>query len=235
MQRMLQFFLTVIGVCTTVLFIPRFLFSSTPQRSIEQRNTQEGQGPDDGSTIDINYGTSLVKGVHPDFRVMRKSHRLFVQAWPSNGKFWRKENPTPADMKFIGLNPSELLVQRSTSQKEEDAFAQQLRLIGAQEWEDEERCEEQYYSEGELVGLRKYHQSIYGWPSNGKGLWVYEYNSLPRLQPRGLLEALRDVQNMDEQCAILQKWQATFYEDPSDYPPIADLFKDQKRGEHERK
>jgi hypothetical protein len=211
------------------MYSPRFLFLSTPQQSIEQRNTQEGQGPDDGSTIDINYGTSLVKGVHPDFRVMRKSHRLFVQAWASNGKFWRKENPTPADMKFIGLNPSELLVQRSASQKEEDAFAQQLRLIGAQEWEDEERCEEQYYSEGELVSLRKYYQSIYGWPSNGKGLWVYEYNSLPRLQPRGLLEALRDVQNMDEQCAILEKWQATFYEDPSDYPPITDLFKDQKK------
>jgi hypothetical protein len=75
------------------MYSPRFLFSSTPQQSIEQRNTQEGQGPDDGSTIDINYGTSLVKGVHPDFRVMRKSHRLFVQAWPSNGKFWRKETP----------------------------------------------------------------------------------------------------------------------------------------------
>jgi hypothetical protein len=40
---------------------------------------------------------------------------------------------------------------------------------------------------------------------------------------------------MDEQCVILEKWQATFYEDPSDYPPIADLFKDQKRGKHERK
>jgi hypothetical protein len=85
---------------------------------------QEGQGPDDGSTIDINYGTSLVKGVHPNFQVMRKSHRLFMQAWPSNGKFWCKENPTPADMKFIGLNPSELLVQQSASQKEEDAFTQ---------------------------------------------------------------------------------------------------------------
>jgi hypothetical protein len=40
---------------------------------------------------------------------------------------------------------------------------------------------------------------------------------------------------MDEQCAILEKWHAKFYADPGDYPPIADLFKNQKRDEHERK
>jgi hypothetical protein len=146
-----------------------------------------------------------------------------------------KEIPTPADIIYIGLNPSDMLVQRSSSQEEEDAFADRLRLIGAQEWEDQERCEKEYYNEGEQSRQRKYHQSIYDWPSNGKGLWVYEYNSTPHLQPRELLDALRDVQNMDEQCAILEKWHAKFYADPRDYPPIADLFKNQKRDEHERK
>jgi hypothetical protein len=187
----------------------------------------QGQGKGDMYTIDINYGTSIIRGVNPEFRVIKRRRRLFVQAWPSNGTFLCKENPTPADMIYIGLNPSDMLVQRSPYQEEEDAFADRLRLIGAQEWEDQERCEKEYYNEGEQSGQRKYHQSIYAWPSNGKGLWVYEYNSAPHLQPRELLDALRDIQNMDEQCAILEKWHATFYADPGDYPPIADFFKDQ--------
>jgi hypothetical protein len=128
-----------------------------------------------------------------------------------------------------------MLIQRSLSQEEEDAFAERLRLIGAQDWEDEERCQEQYYNEGLGSGQRKYRQSIYGWPSNGKGLWVYEYNARPHLRPRELLEALRDVHDMDEQCAILEKWQATFYEDPGEYTPLAGVFKDQKRAEGGRK
>ncbi|RHZ71808.1 hypothetical protein CDV55_107246 [Aspergillus turcosus] len=200
---MIYFCLTVIGVCTAVLFIPTFFFRNTPQQSIEGR-----QGQDDGYTIDVNYGTSIIKGVNPEFWVTRTQGRLFVQAWHSSGTFWRKENPTPADMIYIGLNPSDMLIQRPPSQKEEDAFAERLRLIGAQDWEDEERCQEEYYNEGVESGQRKYRQSIYGWPSNGKGLW---------------------------QCAILEKWQATFYEDLGDYPPLADVFKDQKRGEPEKK
>jgi hypothetical protein len=196
---------------------------------------QGRQGQDDGYTIDVHYGTSIIKGAAPDFRVTRTQGRLFVQAWHSDGRFWRKENPTPADMIYVGLNPSDMLIQRSLSQEEEDAFAERLRLIGAQDWEDEERCQEQYYNEGLGSGQRKYRQSIYGWPSNGKGLWVYEYNARPHLRPRELLEALRDVHDMDEQCAILEKWQATFYEDPGEYTPLAGVFKDQKRAEGGRK
>lgn len=124
-------------------------------------------------------------------------------------------------MIYVGLNPSDMLIQRSPSQEEEDASAERLRLIGAQDWEDEERCEQEYYNEGVESGQRKYRQSIYGWPSNGKGLWVYVYDALPHLRPRELLDALRDVHDMDEQSVILEKWQATFYEDPGDYPPLA--------------
>lgn len=139
---------------------------------------QGRQGQDDGYTIDVNYGTSTIEAENPEFRVTRTQGRLFVQAWHSSGAFWRKENPTPADMIYAGLNPSDMLIQRSPSQKEEDAFAERLRLIGAQDWEDEERCEEEYYNEGVESGQRKYRQSSYGWPCNGKGLWVYEYNAL---------------------------------------------------------
>jgi hypothetical protein len=83
----------------------------------------EGQGQDDTYTIDINYGTSIIKGVNPEFRVTKTRRRLFVQAWPSNGTFLCKENRTSADMIYIGLNPSDMLVQRSSSQEEEDASA----------------------------------------------------------------------------------------------------------------
>jgi hypothetical protein len=58
---------------------------------------------------------------------------------------------------------------------------------------------------------------------------------MPRFPPRELLHVLRDVKNVDEQCAILKKGDAAFYENPGDYPPIADLFKDEKRDEGEKK
>ncbi|KAL3431362.1 hypothetical protein BDV09DRAFT_176492 [Aspergillus tetrazonus] len=88
--------------------------------------------------------------------------------------------------------------------------------------------------EWEPERMQKYRQSVFVWPSSGKGVWVYEYNAQPRFRPRELLNALRNIESMDEQCALLEKWNATFYENPADYPPIADLFMDKKRSDDRR-
>lgn len=201
-------------------YSPRHLFTSTPM---------EHQSPEKNFTIDVNHGTSYIPGT-PQYRVANTKVGLLVQAWPSNGTFVCKENPTQADMIYIGLNPLDMVVKRTSSQQEEDAFTDQLRLIGAQVWEDQDTWCNQYYDPSEPPGYQILEQSIFAWPSDGKGLWVYNYNKSRELRPRELLQTLRGVKDMDEQCAILKKWQATFYEHPGDYPPIADLFKDHNIG-----
>ncbi|RAH72640.1 uncharacterized protein BO66DRAFT_436305 [Aspergillus aculeatinus CBS 121060] len=93
---------------------------------------------------------------------------LFVQAWPSTGRFWRKENPTPAELRYMRFGPSssKLQVPRSPPQTEEDAFTKQLRRIDALEWENKDRCEEAYFGDSLDIGLRRFRQATYGsWSS----------------------------------------------------------------------
>ncbi|RAL14102.1 uncharacterized protein BO97DRAFT_442002 [Aspergillus homomorphus CBS 101889] len=233
---MIQFFLAFVGLWTAVVFIRKLVVSSPLQSSIKRSSCDRpGSQPvtREEDTLDI-CGPGLIKGEgYIDYRVLGSLGNIsFVQAWPSNGRFWCKEGPTLADMIFLGLDSSEPMVPRSPSPTEEDAFVDRLRLVGAGEWENEYTCLEEWIGEAATTNLGRYRQSTYGWPSNGKGLWVWEYNSHRwRFTPRQreLVDALRGAQSMDEQCAILERsGQATFYEDPCDYPPIADLFKNRK-------
>ncbi|KAL4735886.1 hypothetical protein BDV11DRAFT_173424 [Aspergillus similis] len=117
-------------------------------------------------TTDTCCSTLIIKGERPDYR---KQGQIFLQAWPSNGTFVRKLDPSPADTRYVGLNLSDDLVERSKFCKKEDEFAERLRLIGAQIWEDEESAVLEDLGEWEPERMRKYCQSISGWPSSGKG------------------------------------------------------------------
>ncbi|RAH43874.1 uncharacterized protein BO95DRAFT_516112 [Aspergillus brunneoviolaceus CBS 621.78] len=132
---------------------------------------------------------------------------LFVQAWPSTGRFMRKENPTPAELRYLGFDPS-----------------------------SSKLCEEAYFGDSLDICLRRFRQANYGWPSSGKGLWTWEYDAHPRrlkqeAEQRELLAALKGAQEMDEQCVILERLGlSSFYEDPADYLRLADLYRVRGRG-----
>ncbi|PYI29057.1 hypothetical protein BP00DRAFT_448756 [Aspergillus indologenus CBS 114.80] len=124
----------------------------------------------------------------------------------------RKEDPTPADLRYLGFDPAsfpDLQVPRSTSQAEVDVFTEQLRRIGAVEWTNEERCVMAYNGDSLIKGLRRFRQATYGWPSSGKGVWTWEYDAHPNLleqetERRELLAALRAARDMDEQCDTVE-------------------------------
>jgi hypothetical protein len=89
----------------------RSLSSDTPDHAAGQVRKQERQNQYDGFAIDIDYGRSFIENGYPHFRVMTQGHLLFLLAWPFSGTFWRLEIPTPADMIYVGLIPSEMPIE----------------------------------------------------------------------------------------------------------------------------
>jgi len=156
------------------------------------------------------------------------------------------DNAEAIDFEFLGLDPLNPPVERLDDQVAEDAFCQQLLLLGPKWWDSEAR-----YSilvEMEVGGghradgvfrvdeaptptMREKRFVKVGWPSTG-GLWVAEFdttfagvdeedNLLPDDEGAGRLWMAR---TMDERCAILRdRFKATFHKDMKDYKGYAFL------------
>ena len=63
-----------------------------------------------------------------------------ISAWPSRGGLIRLDDAEAIDFSFLGLDPLNSQPNRDSDQSSEDAYAQQLLLLGAKWWDSKERC-----------------------------------------------------------------------------------------------
>lgn len=130
-----------------------------------------------------------------------------VYGYPSSGGILIKEVDV-VDMQFLHLDRF-AAAQRSSNIIEEDKFCTRLRMIGAVWWADEQEWI------NVQLGLRgktelESRQLVFGWPTNGKGVWVLRYEN-ERAVPRDFGKVSLAV-DMDERCRVMREYGARFYD-----------------------
>jgi hypothetical protein len=178
----------------------------------------------------------------PSVRTVFTDTEARIYAWPSKGGVIILDTAEAIDFDFLGLDPLEPPLKRLEDQAEEDAFAQRLLLLGAKWWDSEARYS--IVSEIETGGtthrrvngfhideqrqptMREKRLLKAGWPSNGGGVWVAEFDTVwagvdeeDNLVPYDEdIGRLRMARTMDERCAMLRdRFEARFYQDLKDY------------------
>jgi hypothetical protein len=156
------------------------------------------------------------------------------------------EDATALDFEFLDTNPLDPLMRRDPDQDAEDAFAEQLLLIGGKWWQHEGRYQlfKQVYPDNcggiaqketpDGVKPLTEREGIFtaiGWPSTG-GLWVSEFEVDSNiyteyvdedLEPPAMcfepnMMLIRMARTMNEKCALLsQKFHGKYYSNVSEY------------------
>jgi hypothetical protein len=116
------------------------------------------------------------------------------------------------DMNFLSLDrlhPAE----RSSDAAEEDKFCGLMLKVGATWWKSRQEWAEAQIGLVELTETQK-RVLVFGWPTNGVGVWVLRYKSereVPNDFGRTNL-----VVTMDEKIEVMREYGALFYEDAGD-------------------
>ena len=72
-------------------------------------------------------------------RLLTSNISVSVWGWPSRGGFIVLERAGPIEFNHLGLDRSQLSLERSSKQDEEDEFCQKLLLLGARWFDSRER------------------------------------------------------------------------------------------------
>ncbi|GKZ26823.1 hypothetical protein AbraIFM66951_007900 [Aspergillus brasiliensis] len=140
-----------------------------------------------------------------------------VYGYPSTGGVLVKEADL-LDMLFLSLSRSQES-QRSPSVEEEDRFCHLLRRTGAKWWSSrEDRLEAQLGAREMTAEEEKV--LVFGWPTDGVGVWVLRYESdrqLPKDFGRMSL-----AMNMEERIQMMREYGATFVEDVTQVEELRD-------------
>ncbi|KNG81759.1 fungal specific transcription factor [Aspergillus nomiae NRRL 13137] len=131
-----------------------------------------------------------------------------VYGYPSTGGILIKKADL-LDMLFLSL-PRSHVSQRSPSVDDEDRFCNLLRRTGATFWPSREDWFDT------RMGLREITEEeekviVYGWPTDGVGVWVLRFKSVEQL-PRDF-GRISLAMNMEEKIQIMREYGATFVED----------------------
>jgi hypothetical protein len=149
-----------------------------------------------------------------------------IYGYPSQGGILVKEKANILDMNFLSL-PRIHAVERSYDSAEEDAFCKRLRRVGATWWQ---------FNQEWIQNLRKYHDElvtdeqkrimVYGWPADGRGVWVLKYEQADDL-PNDFGK-VRMAADMEEKIEAMRALGAEFVADLDQveelrYPAISKL------------
>ncbi|KAK1671226.1 hypothetical protein BDP55DRAFT_507629, partial [Colletotrichum godetiae] len=141
-----------------------------------------------------------------------------VRGWPSHGGIFFLNDCLGVDLEFLRLDRFEPAL-RSEDQAEEDAHCQRMRMLGAVWFESEHPYElEDYSNFGDYpITSRRSDHVIAGYPATG-GVWV-----LRTFEEDGLkigLGRIKNANDMEERCRVIQRLGGVFYEDPFESPEL---------------
>ncbi|KAL8707360.1 MAG: hypothetical protein Q9225_007767 [Loekoesia sp. 1 TL-2023] len=140
-----------------------------------------------------------------------------VYGYPSSGGILIKEVDV-VDMQFLQLDRFSA-TQRSPNVVQEDEFCARMRKIGATWWADKRAWIDVQLGIRERTALES-RQLIFGWPTNGEGVWFLRYDNVREL-PEDFGKVYMAV-DMDERCRVMKQYGATFYADPETVDELRD-------------
>jgi hypothetical protein len=143
------------------------------------------------------------------------THALLVRYLvPSTGGILVKVKANVLDMDFLSL-PRIRAVERSYDSAEEDAFCKRLRRVGATWWLfNEEWHYNLRHNHDELVTDEQKRIMVYGWPADGRGLWVLKYEQVDDLPDD--FGKVRMAADMEEKIEAMKALGAEFMADPDE-------------------
>lgn len=155
-----------------------------------------------------------------------------VRGFPSTGRILLLSLDTTVAT-YLNL-PRLSDVERAADPEDEDKFCNQLRLLGARWWKDEQtKAYTMMGIEGYELTPEQRQVRIVGWPSDQSsdygGVWILRA-ATSRDLPQDCHTMLRMCVNMDERCGLLKRWNATFYEDPAVVPEFEKVFRGRTKG-----
>ncbi|GAB1200784.1 hypothetical protein APSETT444_010163 [Aspergillus pseudonomiae] len=147
--------------------------------------------------------------------------RFGIYGYPSTGGVLIKKADL-LDMLFLSL-PCSHVSQRSPSVDDEDRFCNLLRRTGATFWPSREDWFDTQ------MGLREITEEeekviVYGWPTDGVGVWVLRFKSVEQL-PRDF-GRISLAMNMEEKIQIMREYGATFVEDVTPVEELNTIYAD---------
>jgi hypothetical protein len=190
-------------------------FSGTSPRSASISSTYASMAIDASPSTFEDVVSCLVQ-TYPRItsRTAFNSDGCTIYGYPSTGGILVKDNATILDMNFLSL-PRFDAVERSFDRAEEDAFCERLRRVGATwwqyncEWLDNlmEHCDELVTDEQKRI-------MVYGWPSDGRGVWVLKYQQSGDLPD--VFGKVRMAADMEEKIEAMKALGAEFVADPDE-------------------
>ena len=137
-----------------------------------------------------------------------------IYGYPSTGGILVKDNATILDMDYLSL-PRFDAVERSFDSAEEDAFCERLRRVGATWWQYNcEWLDNLMEHSDELVTDEQKRIMVYGWPADGRGVWVLKYQQ-PGDLPDGFGK-VRMAADMEEKIEAMKALGAEFVANPDE-------------------
>lgn len=151
-----------------------------------------------------------------------------IHGHPSSGGILIKRCANLVDLQHLSL-PRLAASQRSPNAREEDAFCQLLKRLGASWWKDEAEFlrafhgnDEYHYGlcDGDGDAVRDHEVAneararrfvTFGWPADGVGVWVSRFKTVA-YRP-GDYKKLDFALSMEERIVVMQEFGAEFVED----------------------
>jgi hypothetical protein len=137
-----------------------------------------------------------------------------IYGHPSTGGILVKSKANILNMNFLSL-PRIHAVERSYDSAEEDAFCKRLRRVGATWWQyDYERMDNIGNYDDERVTDEQKRIMVYGWPADGRGVWILKYEQADDLPDD--FGKVRMAADMEEKIEAMKALGAEFVADPDE-------------------
>jgi hypothetical protein len=147
-------------------------------------------------------------------RTLFTPNGCIIYGHPSTGGILVKSKANILDMDFLSL-PRIHAVERSYDSAEEDAFCKRLRRAGATWWQyDHEWLYNIGNYDDERVTDEQKRIMVYGWPADGRGVWVLKYEQADDL-PNDFGK-VRMAADMEEKIEAMKALGAKFVADPDE-------------------
>ena len=156
----------------------------------------------------------------PVSRTIFGSRGCNIYGYPSFGGIFVKEADV-LDLLYRSLSRSQAC-ERSSDSNEEDKFCASLQRVGAKWW----IIKQDWINA--ILGARDLTEEeskvvVYGWPTEGAGVWVLRYGSEDDVPYD--FGRLRLALTMEERIEIMQEYDAEFAEDAFQVPELRDCYR----------
>ena len=161
----------------------------------------------------------------PASRTIFGSRGCNIYGYPSSGGIFVKKADV-LDLLYLSPSRSQAC-ERSPDSDEEDKFCASLQRVGAKWWISKQDWINAILGARDLTDEES-KVVVYGWPTEGAGVWVLRYGSEDDVPYD--FGRLRLALTMEKRIVIMQEYNAEIAEDAFQVPELRDCYRNESSG-----